>query len=69
MSLKHMLNVECLEHIEAPYQISVLESPLSIRIETGRYERLPVSERICFHCKTCVEDELHVLVNCPLYEG
>ena len=33
-----------------------------IRVETGRYERLPVSERICFHCKTCVEDELHVLV-------
>ena len=26
-----------------------------------------VSERICFHCKTCMEDELHVLVDCPLY--
>ena len=38
-----------------------------IRVETGRYERLPVSERICFHCKTCVEDELHVLIDCPLY--
>ena len=39
-----------------------------IRIETGRYERLSVSERICFHCKSCVEDELHVLLNCPLYD-
>ena len=38
-----------------------------IRVETGRYERLPVPERICFLCKTCVEDELHVLLICPLY--
>ena len=38
-----------------------------IRVETGRYERLTVTGGICFHCKTCVEDELHVLLDCPLY--
>ena len=48
-----------------PYQNFTLEIA-PIREETGRYERLPVSERICFHCRTCVEDELHVLVDCPL---
>ena len=44
-----------------------LNDDAPIRVETGRYERLPVSERICFHCETCVEDELRVLTNCPLY--
>ena len=39
-----------------------------IRIETGRNERLSVSARICFYCKSYVEDELHVLINCPLYD-
>lgn len=38
-----------------------------IRIETGRYERLPVEERKCFHCQTAIEDEEHVLLTCPLY--
>jgi hypothetical protein len=38
-----------------------------IRIETGRYESLPVSERTCFMCDH-VEDEKHVLIQCPLYE-
>jgi hypothetical protein len=38
-----------------------------IRIETVRYEALPVSERTCFMCDH-VEDEIHVLTQCPLYE-
>ena len=39
-----------------------------IRIETGRYERIPADRRFCFHCESCIEDEIHVLVECPLYE-
>ena len=38
-----------------------------LKIETGRYQSLPVHERTCFHCNTEVEDELHVLIYCPLY--
>jgi hypothetical protein len=38
-----------------------------IRIETGRYEALQVSERKCFMCDH-VEDEVHVLTQWPLYE-
>jgi hypothetical protein len=40
-----------------------------IRLETGRYERgrLPIHERVCFMCTTCVEDETHVILKCPLY--
>ena len=34
---------------------------------TGRYEGLPVENKICFYCSNCVEDELHVITKCPLY--
>ena len=39
-----------------------------LKIETGRYQSLPVNERTCFHCDDIVEDETHVLMCCPLYE-
>ena len=38
-----------------------------IRLETGRYERLDESDRTCFHCPDMVENEQHVLLECPLY--
>ena len=42
-----------------------------LRIETGRYEKLDICERVCFICKennlNVVEDEKHVLINCPGY--
>ena len=40
-----------------------------LRIETGRYEGLPEAERTCTFCKDSVEDEFHVLFDCPLYNG
>ena len=39
----------------------------SLRIETGRYEGLPLNERVCHNCPGIVEDELHVITNCPAY--
>ena len=39
-----------------------------IRLETGRYEKLQVCDRTCFNCTSIVEDELHVLIHCPLYD-
>ena len=38
-----------------------------IKIETGRYENLPVADRKCFVCDT-VESECHVICECPVYE-
>ena len=29
--------------------------------------KTPIENRLCFHCKT-LEDEIHFLVVCPLYE-
>ena len=36
-----------------------------LRIETGRYENIPPEHRYCFICKDTVEDESHVLLQCP----
>ena len=38
-----------------------------IRIETGRYERLALEDRLCTNCNV-VESEKHVICECPLYE-
>ncbi|MCG8033469.1 MAG: reverse transcriptase family protein, partial [Candidatus Thiodiazotropha taylori] len=38
-----------------------------IRIETGRYERLPIESRLCTSCNT-IESEIHVICECPLYD-
>ena len=37
-----------------------------IRLETGRFEGLPVESRLCPFCRV-VEDESHVLLKCTLY--
>ena len=39
-----------------------------IRLETGRYERLPEAERVCPFCSSEIENEIHVMLNCPLYD-
>ena len=38
-----------------------------LKIETGRYQNLPINERICFSCNDTIEDEKHVILKCPLY--
>lgn len=43
-----------------------------LKIETGRYEGLLVENRICYNSicneNLLIEDEKHVLMNCPVYE-
>ncbi len=39
-----------------------------LKIETGRYENIPVENRHCFNCTEKIEDELHALLLCPFYE-
>ena len=38
-----------------------------IGVELGRYNGTPYEERYCFHCHNSIEDETHVLFDCPLY--
>ena len=40
-----------------------------LRLETRRYEGLPVHERICPFCRTYDENELHVIIKCETYEN
>ncbi len=39
-----------------------------LRIETGRFEGLPVEMRTCAACTDVTESEAHVLMTCPRYE-
>ena len=39
-----------------------------LRLETGRYERLPKAERMCPFCNSELENEIHAMINCPFYE-
>ena len=42
---------------------------LPIRVETGRYEDIPLQERLCTFCSNNeVENEIHVLLSCDLYD-
>ena len=39
-----------------------------LRIETGRYEKIPRDERICYFCsRNKIEDENHFLLDCKAY--
>ena len=40
-----------------------------LRLETGRYENLPVIDRTCRFCVNEVEDEEHVVTRCPVYDN
>ena len=40
----------------------------SLEIELGRHSGHPKQERICRLCNDGVEDELHFLLHCPVYE-
>jgi hypothetical protein len=41
---------------------------LPIRIETGRFEKIPLNERVCVFChKHQIEDEKHFLLDCDFY--
>lgn len=40
-----------------------------LRLETGRYERLAINDRICIFCENqSVESEEHVLLSCTMYD-
>ena len=53
-----------------PYRITYTRLRLSshhLKIETGRWSRVPREERLC-PCGS-VQDEIHVLLHCPLLEN
>lgn len=58
--------------LQKPYRSALAKfrcGVASLKIDTGRYSSLPVIERTCFHCETEVEDGIHVITRCPLYQN
>ena len=41
----------------------------SLLVEVGRYGKLTRTDRCCSFCNNTVEDELHFLFNCSLYDS
>ena len=39
----------------------------TLMIEKGRHKKIERNERKCYFCKDKIEDELHFLIDCPLY--
>ena len=39
-----------------------------IRLETGRYQQVPVDQRLCPFACAQVESEAHIIIDCPIYE-
>ena len=43
----------------------------TLEIELGRHKGTLLSQRICEYCElrgsTCIEDEFHLVLNCPMY--
>ena len=39
-----------------------------LAIETGRLKKIPIEERVCTRCENKVEDELHFLTECELFD-
>ena len=58
-----MVSPKCYRSVLAKFRCGVA----TIRVKTGRYERLPFSERMCLLCNGDIENELHVLTSCPMY--
>jgi len=59
--------VECKSHRIALTRF--ITSSHTLKIETGRWTRpkTPINNRLCQNCNTKIEDEFHVLTECPLY--
>ena len=59
-------NLSCKERsMLAKFRMGVLP----INIEVGRYRNISVDQRFCYNCVTEIEDEIHFLLVCPVYEN
>ena len=69
---KDRIHTEPFLHCVNKYERSVFSrlrtGTLPLAIETGRYNNLPLEERICEHCQIHIEDEVHFAIDCPLYD-
>ena len=64
---KYLKKVKHLKH-----RISLSRLRLSshrLMIETGRHKKIAASERFCSFCQTQIEDEIHFVIKCQIYDA
>ena len=42
---------------------------LPINIELGRFRQIPLEDRHCYKCTNVIEDEVHFLIQCQVYQN
>ena len=73
ITLKHKLEretyLELRDRYGAPELTKIRGGSNRLRIESGRYQKIPRELRLCEVCTTGqVEDESHFMLECPLYD-
>ncbi len=41
----------------------------NLAVEKGRFYGIERCNRKCFHCNNDIEDEMHFILKCPIYNG
>lgn len=41
----------------------------NLAVESGRFSAVPRQNRLCKFCKDDIEDEMHFVLKCPVYQG
>ena len=61
------MSTRCISHISKRYGVNC--GTASTAVETGRYDDSTLNDRKCFNCDNVIEDEMHVILHCPLYDS
>ena len=62
----YLIKIKNVKHRKRLTQLRLSNHKLAI--ETGRHKRIVASERFCPFCQSLVEDEIHFVINCKLYD-
>ena len=76
-SYQYMVHNLCLQYylgkpIPDVYKKCITKLRLSshnLAIECGRFSAISRNNRLCVYCKNDIEDEMHFVLKCPMYQG
>ena len=67
---EYMTYLKCLYIRKFRHTLSKFKSGChNLEIEIGRHHGLPSHDRLCRLCKDEVENEIHFMLQCPVYES
>ena len=62
----YLMSVSNLKHRKSLSQLRL--SSHGLMIETGRHRNIASDKRFCIFCKTEIEDEIHFVIKCKIYD-